>query len=695
MKRFTERFFIISALLLLSLNASADNIKLKGLWQEYNDAKHDTIKILLLNENIGMEYRISNPDSSIIVYEMAISMADNLISENKTNESYQNRLLYFKAISLRYIGIVNAIRGYYDQSIKYFFESLKIAELIENKTLIFHSINNIGVVLAEKGDYDEAIEYYKKSLLLAEERNDKNGMSLSYINIGNIYYFRDMFEPAVEYYKNSIALSLETNDKVRLSLCYNNIGGAYRHLGRYTESIEYLKESLKISEELGDRNVMAIAYSNIAELNISLSNVNIDKRAEYLREALNNATKSLSLANEINALPRKNEALKTLISIYKSLKMHEKAFESAEMLIAVKDSMFKEEKTKAVTEMQIKYDSEKKQQEIERQNLLIEKSEIDYRRQRLKLNFLIAGAALLGLLVVVIFYAYKQRMKNNALISQKNQMLEQVCEEVSRQKEELKLAGDELARINAGLEDRIQEEINENRKKDVLLIQQSRQAAMGEMIANIAHQWRQPLNAVGLIIQNFRAAFDNEELTEEYIDEKITKCMNLIYFMSDTITDFQYFFRPDKKERRFEVDKVVKKCISFVEDVLRKNNIEISHNLQENVFAFGFPNEYSQVVLNLIHNAKDAIIKEKPANPKIEIILTEISGKSCLTITDNGGGISPKNIDKVFDPYFSTKNTEEGTGLGLYMSKTIIEKHEGGKIEFENTNDGVRFIVIL
>ncbi len=695
MKRFIESFFIITAILFLNLHASADNTKLKGLWQEYNEAKHDTIKILLLNENIGMEYRKSNPDSSIIAYEMAIILSDKLIDENKDNELYVKRLMQLKAMSLRYIGIVNAIQGYFDQSIKYSYESLKIAESIDDKTLMFHSINNIGVVLAEKGDYDDAIENYKKSLLIAEQRDDKIGMSLSYINIGNIYYFREMFEPAIEYYKKSIVLSLETNDKVRLSLCYNNIGGAYRHLGQYSESIKYLKESLTISEELGDKNVMSIAFSNIAELNISLANENKEKKNEYLREALRNATKSLSLANEINALPRKNEALKTLMTIYNELRMFDKAFDSAEMLIAVKDSMFKEEKTKAVAEMQIKYDSEKKQQEIERQNLLLEKNIIDYKRQRLKLNFLLAGSALLVLLVVVIYYAYRQRKKNNELISQKNLMLEQVCDEVSKQKEELKLAGDELARINANLEDRILEEINENRKKDVLLIQQSRQAAMGEMIANIAHQWRQPLNAVGLIVQNFRSAFENEELTEEYIDEKITKCMNLIYYMSDTITDFQYFFRPEKEQRRFEVDKIVRKCISFVEDVLRKNNIELSYNLQDNVFAIGFPNEYSQVVLNLIHNAKDAILKEKPENPKIEIQLSEINGQSYLTITDNGGGISPENMDKVFDPYFSTKKSDEGTGLGLYMSKTIIEKQEGGKIDFENTDNGVKFIVLL
>ena len=294
-----------------------------------------------------------------------------------------------------------------------------------------------------------------------------------------------------------------------------------------------------------------------------------------------------------------------------------------------------------------------------------------------------------------LMFQKERAEKQKMLIEEKSIEITEQKEEILRQKEELQEQSNELEKINAHLEDRIAEELSQSRKKDFLLIQQSRQAAMGEMIANIAHQWRQPLNAVGLIIQNFQEAFDYNDLNKEYVDNKVKQGMDIIQYMSETINDFRDFFKPEKNATDFDVKHVVSRSVSFIEDTLKKCNIEMVYKLEDNITAYGYPNEYSQVVLNLINNAKDALLEENPVNPKIEIALTKVNDKSCLTITDNGGGIEEANKEKVFDPYFSTKEEGLGTGLGLYMSKTIIEKQKGGSLSFENTGEGVKFIVVL
>ncbi len=286
--------------------------------------------------------------------------------------------------------------------------------------------------------------------------------------------------------------------------------------------------------------------------------------------------------------------------------------------------------------------------------------------------------------------------RQKEIVEEKNEEILAQQKEILAQKEELSIKSKELEKINATLENRIKKELAESRRKDFMLIQQGRQAAMGEMIANIAHQWRQPLNAIGLIIQNMQEAYEYGEMDKEYLDAKVKQSMEIILYMSDTINDFRDFFKPEKIATTFNPKRVLEKSISFVEDTIKKANISIEYKpAKEDIIAFGFANEYAQVILNLISNAKDALIKRQIKNAKIKITLCELNNKSCLSISDNAGGIDEKIKDKIYEPYFSTKEKGEGTGLGLYMSKTIIEKIEGGTLHFENTDEGAKFTVIL
>jgi len=251
---------------------------------------------------------------------------------------------------------------------------------------------------------------------------------------------------------------------------------------------------------------------------------------------------------------------------------------------------------------------------------------------------------------------------------------------------------DELRELNETLEQRISDEIQRNRNKDILLIQQSRLAAMGEMIGNIAHQWRQPLNALGLVLTNIKDASDYDELTDDYLADSVAKGNRLVQAMSTTINDFKDFFSPEKERTIFSANDQVNHVMSLIEPNLTATSINVTINRLQDIKIDGYPNEYAQVLLNLISNAKEAIMANNVSQGKITLTIYEKENKGYVTVVDNGGGIKHGILEKVFDPYFSTK--EMGTGVGLYMSQMIIQRNMGGEIKAENAGHGAKFSVI-
>jgi len=248
----------------------------------------------------------------------------------------------------------------------------------------------------------------------------------------------------------------------------------------------------------------------------------------------------------------------------------------------------------------------------------------------------------------------------------------------------------QLEEINRSLEVRIAKDVEELRQKDQMLILQDRLSVMGEMIHNIAHQWNQPLNALGLIVQQLPFYHETGTLTGELLNENTRQAMKQIKHMSQTINDFRYLFKIDKKVIIFDVNQVITRTLALTEKTLEDQGVGIAVHPEGNPTATGFPNEYSQVLLNILLNARDALVERKVDNALISIHSFAEGRKSVVTITDNAGGIAEKIIDKLFDAYFSTKG-EKGTGIGLFMSKAIIEKSMGGHLTVRNVGDGAEF----
>ena len=248
-----------------------------------------------------------------------------------------------------------------------------------------------------------------------------------------------------------------------------------------------------------------------------------------------------------------------------------------------------------------------------------------------------------------------------------------------------------LTELNRTLEQRVNEEVAKGREKDLLLMQQSKLAAMGEMIGNIAHQWRQPLNAVGLIIQDLKSTCLLGNLDKEYLHKSVEKAMAIMRHMSATIDDFRFFYQPEKERVTFKVGDAVARALYIIDASLASHGIGIEADVRDDMSVDGFPNVYAQVLLNLLSNARDVLVERDIQNPRVMIRGFKEGDKAVVTVMDNGGGIAGDIIDKIFEPYYSTKKEGKGTGIGLSMSKMIIEKDMNGTLTASNTEDGAEF----
>ena len=252
-----------------------------------------------------------------------------------------------------------------------------------------------------------------------------------------------------------------------------------------------------------------------------------------------------------------------------------------------------------------------------------------------------------------------------------------------------------LEMLNATLEDRIKEEIKKNREKDKQLLYQSKLATMGEMISMIAHQWRQPLSAINAITISTKIKLFQREIDREFITKKMETILKYTDYLSHTIEDFRNFFKTTKEKKNVTYQKIIDSVLDIIEISLKNKNIELIKIIEFNKEICVFENELKQVILNLIRNAEDVLIERKIINPKIFISVFKKNDKILFQINDNAGGIDEKIMDKIFEPYFSTKDEKNGTGLGLYMSKIIVEEHLKGEIVVFNSDEGAVFQIIL
>lgn len=249
--------------------------------------------------------------------------------------------------------------------------------------------------------------------------------------------------------------------------------------------------------------------------------------------------------------------------------------------------------------------------------------------------------------------------------------------------------------VNLG--NRLKKEINQLRKKDAVLIAQSQQTSMEQMVGFMAHQWKQPLNAVNIIVQNLQDAFFYDELDENLVNKSTGDVMEQVNFISHSIDDFRSIFVQGEEKFLFDIDAVLSRSADLVQRSFSSLNVILNLDLQANCQTWGFANELTQVILNILSNAKDAFRDSSiPQDERFVEITAESDSDYChITVSDTAGGIAQADINSIFEPYITSKDKNTSAGLGLFMSRVIIEDEFNGEISIQNTAQGALFTISI
>ncbi len=302
----------------------------------------------------------------------------------------------------------------------------------------------------------------------------------------------------------------------------------------------------------------------------------------------------------------------------------------------------------------------------------------------LQLSETAINSAVLGLVIGVLFTrAYTKKIIDyEEELTAFNSSLEEMVEQKTT----------ELQELNRSLEAKVEEKVHQITAQERLMITQSRLAAMGEMMSMIAHQWRQPLATTTLMITNeqLKAMMAGKEPSE--CDKILQKISDTMLYLSDTIDDFQTYFKPDKSAEEISVCEIIERVLHFTEPRRKLCKVQFDVQCGEENRLETYANEVVQVLINIINNAFDAFVERQQEARRIVLAVSAQQESVTITVEDNAGGIDASVIERVFDPYFSTKS-KNGTGLGLYMAKMIVENHIGGKLSVSNTQEGACFSV--
>ncbi len=288
----------------------------------------------------------------------------------------------------------------------------------------------------------------------------------------------------------------------------------------------------------------------------------------------------------------------------------------------------------------------------------------------------------------------KMKFLRNSAIRQK-QRVNIIVELSDKYQNRLKKANEELDEYKNNLEQRVKEEIQKNKEQQLMMFQQSKLAQMGEMITMIAHQWRQPLNSISATSISVIIKANFNQLDSQKIINQMEYISNCTSHLSSTIDDFRNFFKQNKNKEKINFCNLIEDVLKISQTSITHHKIEIIKDLHCKESFQTYENELKQVILNIIKNAEDALVENKIKNPFIKLSTYNEKNSYILEISDNGGGIPVDIIDKVFDSHFSTKLEKDGTGLGLYMSKTIIEEHCNGELTVTNNPEGAVFKITL
>jgi len=553
------------------------------------------------------------------------------------------------AFTLNEMGNVYQSIADYDKSLKYYLQALKIEEEIGYKRGMAIALNNIGNVYNDLNNYEKALEYFHKSLKIQQELNFKSGIAFSLTTIGSVYSSQKDYEKALEYYRKALLIHQETQNQNKIALTLSSIGSVYNQMGEYELALAHAQNALIIQKENGDKKGLSTSYDLVGDIFYNLGEYN---------KALKYDLKSLNLAREMNMRRILAERYKKISRSYYRLNRFKNAYDYYDLYSSLKDSLYSDESSKKIAEMQIKYETEKKEKEIE-----LLKKEKD--KTRLITKYLILISALILILLILLYYLYVLKIRE---IKQRKQNEEEIRE------------------MNRTLEKRVQEELEKHKKQQTLLIQKSKLESLGILSAGIAHEINQPVTHLSLGIDNILIRKNMNKLDDTYLENKCNELFDDIDRIRNIIEHIRTFSRDQSSSdlEKLNVNEVIKNTLNLIQTQYKNHNVSIKLDFAEQIgFTIGNKFKLEQVILNMLSNAKDALeekfnnLQNSEEEKIIKIITYSEKNRITIEIEDNGPGIPVELQEKIFDPFFTTKSIDRGTGLGLSISYGIIREMKG------------------
>ena len=594
--------------------------------KEYCEKNNNKNSLISIYNSIGKAYRnLKRYSEAIDSYRQTLEIARGI-------EDFQNEGLIFYRIASIYYDIND-----FNKALEYAIKSANVLLPHNIDKDLADAYNFIGNIHATLKNNDLAQEYYEKAFALYVKTNDIKGLSMSLNNLGIIYNNNKETQKAIEYYSKSLDYAKQLNDNDGISAALNNIGMIYVEIGQIDKGIDSYFQSLEYSIKLFDKSGYTNTFNNIAAAYLKAGN--LQKAEEYV-------FKALPLAKKVTDLQVVQESYQILARIYSKKGQYNKAFEYQGLQLAYNDSLYTQQKTSSILEMQTRFETEAKEKEIQLLKKDNEISALEVERHKNTQKYLVLSSLLFLVLAIVIFISLRVKRKTNIQQSQKNIELE-----ITNQK--LIISEQNLTELNA--------------TKD-------------KFFSIVAHDLKNPFNALLGFSELLEKNYDTYTKAEikEYINviyessQSLFKLLDNLLQWSRTQTG-SITYNPEQ----FELLSTIKQEVSYLQLNADKKKITIKTLVNESITVYADKNIISSVIRNLVNNA----IKFTNTNGRVEIWGQEVNDEIEVSVTDSGIGIDNNDLDKIFQLNSSISNkgtaNEEGTGLGLLLCKEFVEMNNG------------------
>jgi signal transduction histidine kinase len=582
----------------------------------------------------------------------------------------------------------------------------QMAKELNNVRAIMSAMAHLAKNYTKSGNYPQAEKWANRLLKKSLDENIVIASGTAYTLLGNCTHKQSKYSESLQHYLNALEAYQKVSNKREICATYNNLGTVHLLLKECDEALNYFNltlENMKTPDPL---------FKVTVQLNIANVLYNQEKYLEALeiyKESAEQYRKLELYAQEISALNNVgitytqmkdySSALKFLLKAHSlNKKFNDKAVQ-ASICLDIAEAYLKMNILEKVAEFLQEAETLDKENDLQWNLRHIYATYADYytvkndlgkaneylRKQLIANEEYYRKSHDEKIFELETKYKTKIYMQQSSELDKKNKIM---CDQIDFLKSSL----DELRLGHDKLKTDFEEKVTKLNAQDNLLASQSRMSVMGEMISAIAHQWKQPLNVIGVLSQSIGDAWDFEELTDEFLNNQIELILEQVQYMSQTITDFRDFFKEDNIID-FKVADAVNKAIKIVSYLLKHDDIKIKIDLDSNCCLSGNPSELSQVIINIINNARQAMMENNVADPEINITLLCSDNEVIIKIFNKGEPIPTQNLEKIFDPYFTTRRLA-GTGIGLHICRRIIENKFQGSIKAENLTGGVLFTVI-